>query len=395
MRPRSRFRWLAAVAVITAIVLATLGLPAVALAQSMTMSVSPTSGPPGQTITLDGEGFTAYTGSAIEIDISIDHGNGNWDLLVAGAADPVPDANGNFAVNVTIPSNAPPGDLLAISSVTEPEVDAFFTVTGPSGIGTSAPSSTTTPETSSTTTPESCPTVLLGLHGMNEGPSATMAADPNGTVESTFKSFESRAAKSHEFSPNDYQVQDISYPTTGFWTLDNPVKMRTIVSDVVDGSLALEAAVKHYTALCPASQFELVGYSEGAWVVDYWLHFHQSEARSHVKAVQLYGDPNYYEVYRQDRHGIHAYEGLSRLAGLTFGWYGPPYPNPNTPYPVKTVCISKDPVCGKGYTESATEYALQFGAAVVCRKRTHCPHLNYPADGYTKRGGAFLADNAF
>jgi surface antigen len=131
MRARSRSLWHAIAAVIAVTALAVIGLPAVAFAQSDTMTVSPASGPPGQKVTLNGEGFVAYTGSEIEIDISIDYGNGNWDLLVAGAAYPVPDANGNFAVSVTIPSNAPPGDLLVISSVSEPEADAFFTVTAP------------------------------------------------------------------------------------------------------------------------------------------------------------------------------------------------------------------------------------------------------------------------
>lgn len=139
MRPRSRFRVLAVLAVITASILATVGLPTIAFAQSPAMSVSPASGPPGQKVTLTGEGFTAYTGSQVEVDISIDHGNGNWDLLVAGAAYPVPDANGHFSVSVTIPSNAPSGDLLAISSITEPEADAFFTVTGSPGTGASVP----------------------------------------------------------------------------------------------------------------------------------------------------------------------------------------------------------------------------------------------------------------
>jgi hypothetical protein len=138
-----------------------------------------------------------------------------------------------------------------------------------------------------------------------------------------------------------------------------------------------------------------VGYSEGAWVVEYWLHFHSGEAKD-IKAVQLYGDPNYYEVYRHDRHGVQAYQGLSRLAGLTFGWYGPPYPNPNTPYPVRTVCVNKDPVCGKGYADSLTEHALQFGAAAAC-KLTNCPHLDvyYVTDRYTMQGAAFLAKYAF
>ena len=139
MRPRWRFRLLAVGAVTTASIIATLGLPVAAFAQSPTMSVSPASGPPGQKVTLTGQGFTAYPGDKVEIDISIDYGNGNWDLLVTGAAYPVPDSNGNFSVSVTIPSNAPPGDLLAISSISEPEADAFFTVTGSSGTGASAP----------------------------------------------------------------------------------------------------------------------------------------------------------------------------------------------------------------------------------------------------------------
>lgn len=138
MKRRWYIRLLAVGAVITASILTALGLPAAAFAQSPTLSVSPSSGPPGQKVTLTGQGFTAYPGDPVEIDISIDYGNGNWDLLTAGAAYPVPDANGNFSVSVTIPSNAPPGDLLAISSISEPEADAFFTVTG-SGGGTAAP----------------------------------------------------------------------------------------------------------------------------------------------------------------------------------------------------------------------------------------------------------------
>ena len=107
-------------------------------------------------------------------------------------------------------------------------------------------------------TPKSCPTVLLGLHGMNEGPSTTKTADPKDTVESTFTSFKnSPAAKAH--GPNHYRVQDVSYPTTGFFELGNPVKMRTILSDVVDGSFALEAAVKKYTAACHSKRVRTSG----------------------------------------------------------------------------------------------------------------------------------------
>lgn len=233
---------------------------------------------------------------------------------------------------------------------------------------------------------------------MREGPSETIPADDSTTVEATFIFFERIAAHVHKFKPKDYQVEDVPYPITGFADLDNPFLMRTIVSDVVVGSDALNTAIQNYMALCKPgkSKFELVGYSEGAWVIEYWLHFHQSEADKYVKAIQLYGDPNYYEVYGHDRHGVHAYQGLSRLAGLTFGWYGPPYPNPNTKYRVNTVCIPKDPVCGKGYTDSLAEHALQFGTAGKCLL-FDCPHLDYHyvINGYTMRGAEFLAKYAF
>jgi hypothetical protein len=249
---------------------------------------------------------------------------------------------------------------------------------------------TTTPK--SATAPRACPTVLLGVHGFGEGPSTTDAVR-SGTLESTWKYFrQSSAARAH--GSKAYIIEDISYPTTGFLELDNPIKLRTIVSDVTDGSFALEAAVQHFTALCHSTAFELVGYSEGAWIIDYWLHFNQSEARSHVKAIELYGDPNWYKAYGHDVFGfVAAYQGLSRIAGLTYGWYGPPYPNPNTPYAVQTVCLPKDPVCGRGYIDTVAEHAVQFAAAAVCVP-THCSHLNYTS-GATKQGGEFLADHAF
>lgn len=224
---------------------------------------------------------------------------------------------------------------------------------------------------------------------MGEGPSNTIRV-ASATIESTFMYFsKSRAARGHS-----YTFSAVSYPTTGLFELDNPFKMRTIVSDVTVGSHALEAAVNHFTALCSSSKLELVGYSEGAWVVDYWLHFNQNWAKSHVKAVELYGDPNWYLVYGRDVFGFKAaYQGLARIAGLTYGWYGPPYPNPHTPYAMRTLCLPKDPVCGRGYADTVAEHSVQFADAALCIPR-HCSHLNYTS-AETKLGGEFLADHAF
>jgi hypothetical protein len=303
-------------------------------------------------------------------------------------------AAGTYTIAVTLE--------LTAGTCTANSFNAKFTLLAPTPTPTPTPTPPTpTPSPSPSPPSKVCPTVLLGLHGMQEGPSPTDPTAKSTTggitvVESTFKSFQTAAAATGH-SAKDYKTDDVPYPITEWYDLDNPFLMRTIVSDVVDGSNALNTAIRNYMALCPSgkSKFELVGYSEGAWVIEYWLHFHQSAADKYVKAIQLYGDPNYYEVYGHDRHGVHAYQGLSRLAGLTFGWYGPPYPNPNTPYRVKTVCITKDPVCGKGYTDSLTEHALQFGAAGKCLI-SDCPHLDRHYDnGYTIRGAEFLAKYAF
>ncbi len=293
-------------------------------------------------------------------------------------------AAGTYTISVTL--------YVTAGGCTSQDFTAQFTLLTPTP-QTSSP----TPQTSSPSA-KACPIVLLGLHGMREGPSPTDPTAKSTTggitvVESTFQNFGTAAAATGH-SAKDYKTDDVPYPITGFSDLYNPVLMRTILSDVRVGSDALQAAVEKYTAACHSSTFELVGYSEGAWVIEYWLHFHQGEA--HIKAIQLYGDPNYYEAYRHDRHGVHAYQGLARLAGLTFGWFGPPYPN--TPYKAQTFCIPNDPVCGKGYTESLTEYLLQFATAAKCLiPKLGCPHLDdhYLNDGYTKRGAEFLAKHAF
>ena len=177
MRPRSRFRWLAVVAAVVACALVILGLQTTASAQSETISVSPASGPPGTAVTVSGQGYSDPTfTSGVEIDISINHGNGYWEVLATGVADPKPDANGNFAVKVTIPANAPPGADLAISGLNGSGASPFasFTVTG-------APASPTPSPTFS-------PAVTYSPSSGPVGTSFTITGSgwmPGGTVTST------------------------------------------------------------------------------------------------------------------------------------------------------------------------------------------------------------------
>lgn len=80
--------------------------------------IAPVSGPPGTAVTLSGSGFTdpSYS-SGVPIQVNIDHGNGNWELLTT-VGNAVPDSNGHFLVGFNIPNNAPVGAQLAISALT-------------------------------------------------------------------------------------------------------------------------------------------------------------------------------------------------------------------------------------------------------------------------------------
>jgi hypothetical protein len=106
--------------------------PQAAFAQQA-ISVSPRSGPPGTLVTVTGSGFTHEIYAAgVPIDISVNHGNGQWDSLQNGVAHPRPNAEGLFTATFPIPAHAPVGALLAISAVTGDggSADADFTVTG-------------------------------------------------------------------------------------------------------------------------------------------------------------------------------------------------------------------------------------------------------------------------
>lgn len=96
----------------------------------LTISVSPTSGPPGTAVTVRGTGWTHQTyADGVPIEIAQNYGNGQLTLLTTGKSGP-PDASGVFNLRMTIPTNAKPG-LLSISPITGgPEIsDALFTVT--------------------------------------------------------------------------------------------------------------------------------------------------------------------------------------------------------------------------------------------------------------------------
>ena len=107
---------------VTILLLALLAASASAVGEPIT--ISPASGPPGSTVTVNGSGWQGSSDVPIQID--------GKTLAMAH-----PDANGNFSVQITIPKDAAPGSRLRIDALygNGGSANAWFDVTG-SGTGT-------------------------------------------------------------------------------------------------------------------------------------------------------------------------------------------------------------------------------------------------------------------
>ena len=96
-----------------------------------TIDLSPTSGPPGTSITVSGTNWTHPSwASGVPINIYQNYGNGNLKRLAEGHSGR-PDSDGRFRVEMTIPSSAEAG-LVTVSTLAGGGYDpsAGFTVTG-------------------------------------------------------------------------------------------------------------------------------------------------------------------------------------------------------------------------------------------------------------------------
>ena len=220
---------------------------------------------------------------------------------------------------------------------------------------------------------------------MNEGPAPNDPYQTSPTIVAVKQAFDdrSKADKKAEF-------RNIVYPTTTRWDIANPVINRTITGDVQEGAANLHKEIRSITASSPCATFSLVGYSEGAWAIGYWLwaSAYRNDTKS-VKDIALLGDPWWYQDHGRDSHGRRIVSmGLARRFGLAL--LGPPWPAQNTPYLVMSLCNNSDPICGEGYANTP---ATQIAAALTIGG-IDSPHLHYKDNGAAKYAGEFLADHA-
>jgi PE-PPE domain len=234
--------------------------------------------------------------------------------------------------------------------------------------------------------------VVFGLHGMAEGPSSTIKNKPLKKESPELWSFEQDLG---HYAKVRFSFNPVSYPTTADSAWGKGNFETSILPGVIRGEANLQAAISKYTSeTCSAArdQINLIGYSEGAWVVNAWLMSHESEWKQ-IESVMLYGDP----CFTNDGF---LNEGLVRLFGLGVGCM----PELSYPYPLldgqpatilaRSYSLDLDPVAGEDYlgAVSTANKLAQLAAALTCSKTTHCTHLDYPGSNLLSEGAELMAN---
>jgi hypothetical protein len=238
----------------------------------------------------------------------------------------------------------------------------------------------------------SCPrVVLIGLHGITEGPSPTVS-QKSPTIQATFTAFANEVKK----LPNDgtshtYRLQWFAYPTVPRSDFNSYSGLQNAVSVVGTTATQLYNYVSGQVAGCSGTLVSVVGFSMGAWVVNVALTQHYYMAGL-LNLAAMEGDPCWSNT-GDGSAGLaqRAQEARVQLGCLNADTY--PHLTFANPYTAQSVCVPKDPVCGEGF--NLLTLAQQFTAAQNCTKTNGCPHFAYPKDGAAAYTGKWLADNAF
>ncbi|GAA1017734.1 hypothetical protein GCM10009556_066240 [Acrocarpospora pleiomorpha] len=339
-------------------------VPLPAAAAGETITINPVSGPPGTTVTVAGEGWP-----------------NDWTVPIGTDASPGAqvtaraDAQGEFTIKLTIPGNAPAGQLRIWAVIGNGgSADAWFTVEGPARGG-------------QTGDEPDCAVKVIGVHGMGEGPNDSGYGDSR-IVRDTLKRVRDLAVKRDRPALETVMLR---YPTTdpldlfkGRGGLLRPMRKMAAAVDV--GVTRLEREIAKWRRYCSTTKFGLVGYSEGAWVIDEYLSKRAGkvgweEVYELVRGVQVYGDPQWPDKYSVG-------PGIAFRAGEINSAYQldlSPYDQDILPY--QGFCIPDDIVCDpkKG---KALIYDLK-PLQKCLRDVASCPHGQYTRGG-TARGATFL-----
>ncbi|MFG2030502.1 cutinase family protein [Streptomyces sp. NPDC048825] len=236
---------------------------------------------------------------------------------------------------------------------------------------------------------------FIGVHGMvGKG-----GRDGSEFIDATWKEFQQNRTTSIEptkynLTYNSVHLSDLS-EILGEVIKDPRTLKGTAVAvkglfDSSNGAGVSEIGLNIAETLqsCADTQFVLVGYSQGAWVIDKFLRSTRPQVLNHIAGVALYGDPQ----WDNGRNGRGIARQLSRyISTLRLGGDYPGFGDR-----IQSWCAARDPVCGEGYRpgllSAGQEVGPQLRDAVGCDKPA-CPHNSY--SGVTTKGGEFLGRKVY
>jgi hypothetical protein len=218
-------------------------------------------------------------------------------------------------------------------------------------------------------TADRCETTFIGAHGLYEDA-------PGKTVQATWGEFASRT-ESHPGQPGPV-AQFLNHPKLDAFSFVRDVIKLGHRNPINFGVDLLNEAVQHAEETCSPSRVVLMGYSEGAWIVDAWLARASAEQKAHVVAVGVLGDPQWQRA---------EYEGIARRHRFGLN------PWPNVPDRFWGGCAGNDPICGEGYGKGHAEQNRQDQDAERLTPKNCAAHCSYVRGGTTWLADA-LADRA-
>ncbi|MGW1680578.1 cutinase family protein [Saccharopolyspora sp. NPDC002376] len=197
-----------------------------------------------------------------------------------------------------------------------------------------------------------CPFTFIGLHGLNEDSSSS-------TIQTAWTQFNSLAEKKGLKSTAVFlKHPKLTFPE--FFSQIIDARSRDPISRATDdlNNAAIAAA-----NACRPARLVLVGYSEGAWIIDQWIHNNAESAQvSQISAVLVLGDPQWNNGDRG--------QGLAQRVNMGINPYIPPKPLGDR---FTSLCLPRDPVCGEGY---GNDIVSQFRDARNLQKSCgiHCSY---------------------
>jgi hypothetical protein len=232
-----------------------------------------------------------------------------------------------------------------------------------------------------------CPPIeFVGVHGVQE---ALKSSEQNMGPEvfDTFSRFQQQAQAA------GVDVASYGVPYTSITLVQLLKQIRNSFPNVQEGVKLLSDHIQSQKAACPDQREALVGYSEGAWIIDKFLHDASSDLTGRVTAVVLFGDPEFdhtaTDFVRLSKDGDGIARTISKFAIS-------PYLPQGLTGRAASYCLSErigtvhkrtthDPVCN--FTSSKLS---DISNCVLKALNAGCVHLHYIKKGVTQRGATFL-----